>query len=173
MNSPSKVILAYSIAIAVLSLSDIIAFIYVDNFLQGKPDYITPDYNPWIFTITASPDFVFAYQFTAIMSFVSLWIATIFLTSRYALKSKKVKYWTIVSIPLVYFATLYLMPLLQQIDLLGQLGIEDNPVYAYSYNFFLNTFKTAGGIMFGVAFFLLSRTILTCSTKAIHNYGWD
>ena len=166
MNSPSKVVLAYSIAITVLSLSGIIAFIYIDNFLQGKPDYITPYFNPWIsYSPTASPDFVFAYQFTAIMSFVSMWIATIFLTSRYASKSKKIKYWTIVSIPLVYFASLYLIPLLQQQDLLGQLGIEDIPIYAYSYNFLLNIVKAAGGIMFGIAFFLLSRTIMHVQLK--------
>ena len=111
MNSPSKVVLAYSIAIAVLSLSGIITFIYVDNFLQGKPDYITPYFNPWIsYSPTTSPNLIFAYQFTAIVSFVSMWIATIFLTSRYASKSKKIKYWTIVSIPLVYFASLYLIP---------------------------------------------------------------
>ena len=150
----------------VLSLSGIIAFIYVDNFLQGKPDYITPYFNPWIsYSPTVSPDLVFAYQFTAIVSFVSMWIATIFLTSRYASKSKKIKYWTIVSIPLVYFASLYLIPLLQQQDLLGQLGIEDVPIYAYSYNFLLNTVKAAGGIMFGIAFFLLSRTIVHAQLK--------
>lgn len=161
VNSPSKVVLAYSIAIAILSLSGIIAFVYVDNFLQGKPDYITPYFNPWIsYSPTTSPAVVFAYQFTAIMSFVSLWVATIFLTSRYASKSKKIKYWTIVSIPLVYFASLYLIPFLQQQDLLEQLGIEDIPTYAYSYNFLLNTVKAAGGIMFGIAFFLLSRTIM-------------
>ena len=166
VNSPSKVLLAYSIAITVLSLSGIIAFIYIDNFLQGKPDYITPYFNPWIsYSPTASPDLVFAYQFTAIMSFVSMWIATIFLTSRYASKSKKIKYWTIVSIPLVYFTSLYLIPLLQQQDLLGQLGIEDIPIYAYSYNFLLNTVKAAGGIMFGIPFFLLSRTIMHVQLK--------
>jgi hypothetical protein len=32
-------------------------------------------------------------------------------------------------------------------------------MYAYSYNFFLNMIRTAGGIMFGVAFFVLSRTV--------------
>jgi hypothetical protein len=166
VHSPSKVVLAHSISIAVLSLSSIIAFVYVDNFLQGKPDYITPYYNPWIsYSPTVSPDLVFAYQFTAIVSFVSMWIATIFLTSRYASKSKKLKYWTIISIPIVYFASLYLVPLLQQQDLLVQLRIEDVPIYAYTYNFLLNTVKAAGGIMFGIAFFLLSRTIMHAQLK--------
>ena len=44
-------------------------------------------------------------------------------------------------------------------------GVGDNPIYAYTYNFFLNTVRTAGGIMFGVAFFVLSRTILHTQLK--------
>ena len=165
-NSPSKVVLAYTVAIAILSLSGIITFIYVDNFLQGKPDYITSDFNPFTsYSPTASPDLVFAYQSIGIISFVSLWIATIFLTYHYASKSRRIKYWTIVSIPLVYFASLYIIPYLEHLDLLGMLGVEDNPMYAYTYNFFLNTVRTAGGIMFGVAFFVLSRNILHTQLK--------
>ena len=165
-NSPSKVVMAYTVAIAMLSLSGIITFIYVDNFLQGKPDYITSDFNPFTsYSPTASPDLVFAYQSIGIISFVSLWIATIFLTYHYASKSRGIKYWTIVSIPLVYFASLYIIPYLQNLDLLGAFGVGDNPMYAYTYNFFLNTVRTTGGIMFGVAFFVLSRTILHTQLK--------
>ncbi|MGB0027379.1 MAG: hypothetical protein WBP64_11100, partial [Nitrososphaeraceae archaeon] len=165
-NSTSRVVLAYSAAIAMLSLSGIITFIYVDNFLQGKPDYITSDFNPFTsYSPTASPALVFAYQSIGIISFVSLWIATIFLTYHYASKSRRIKYWTIVSIPLVYFASLYVLPYLQNLDLLGTFGVGDNPIYAYTYNFFLNTVRTAGGIMFGVAFFILSRTILHTQLK--------
>jgi hypothetical protein len=165
-NSPSRVVLAYTVAIAMLSLSSIITFIYVDNFLQGKPDYIASDFNPFTsYSPTASPSLVFAYQSVGIISFVSLWIATIFLTYHYASKSMRIKYWTIVSIPLVYFASLYIIPYLQNLDLLGTFGVGDNPIYAYAYNFFLNTVRTAGGIMFGVAFFVLSRTILHAQLK--------
>jgi hypothetical protein len=38
-------------------------------------------------------------------------------------------------------------------------------MYAYTYNFFLNTVRTAGGIMFGLAFFVISRTILHTQLK--------
>jgi hypothetical protein len=163
--SPSKVVLAYSISIAVLSLSGIITFIYIDDFLQGKPDYITSEYSPWnSYSPTISPDLLSAYQSIGIMSFVSLWIATVFLTYHYA-KSKRIKYWTMVSIPLVYFVSLYIIPFLEHLDLLGALGVDDNPIYAYSYNFFLNTVRTAGGIMFGIAFVLISRNIVHIQLK--------
>jgi hypothetical protein len=153
------------IAIASLSLGGIITFIYVDNFLQGKPDYITSEFNPWIaYSPIVSPDLVLAYQIIGIVSFVTLWIATLFLTRHYASKSK-IKYWIIVSIPLVYFASLYLITYLEQLDLLGQLGVEYDPVYDYAYNLFLNTVRTAGGIMFGIGFFVLSRTVIHAKLK--------
>jgi hypothetical protein len=165
-TSSSRVVLAYTVAVTMLSLSGVITFIYIDSFIQGKPDYITSDFNPFTsYSPTASPGLVFAYQSISIISFVSLWIATIFLTYHYASKSKRIKYWAIVSIPLVYFASLYIIPYLQNLDLLGALGVEDNPMYAYTYNFFLNTVRTAGGIMFGVAFFVLSRAILHTQLK--------
>ena len=159
-HSQSKVVLVYTIAITALSLSGIITFIYVDSFLQGKPEYITSQFSPWTsYSPTISPDLAFAYQLIGIVSFVTLWIATLFLTRHYASKSK-IKYWIIVSIPLVYFASLYIIPYLEHLNLLTQLGIKYDPFYGYVYNMFLNTVRTAGGIMFGVGFFVLARTVI-------------
>jgi hypothetical protein len=159
-NSSSKVVLVYTIAIAVLSLSGIVTFIYIDNFLQGKPDYITSQFSPFAsYSPTASPNIVNAYQVFGVASFVALWIATVFLTNHYASKTKT-KYWIMVSLPIIYFASIYVIPYLEQLNLLDQLGVQDDPMYGYIYNLFLNTFRTAGGIMFGIAFFILSKTII-------------
>jgi hypothetical protein len=38
-------------------------------------------------------------------------------------------------------------------------------VYGYAYNLFLNTVKTAGGIMFGFAFFAVSKNIVHFQLK--------
>jgi hypothetical protein len=158
--SPTKLVFAYMVAIAALSLSGIITFIYVENFLQRKPDSISSGYNPWAsFSPVVLTDLVTVYQLIGIISFATLWIATVFLTNHYTSKSKKIKYWIIVSIPLVYFASQFLPSLLQHLDPLRQLGVEDNPMYSYVYNLFLNTVRTAGGIMFGFVFFILSKTI--------------
>ena len=50
-------------------------------------------------------------------------------------------------------------------DLLDELGVQANPLYGYTYNLFLNTVRTAGGIMFGIAFFILSKTIMHAQLK--------
>lgn len=161
----NKLIIAYAIAIAALSFSGIIAFIYIINFLQRRPDYITSEYNPWAsWGPVVSTELVTVYQLIGIISFVTLWIATVFMTNHYASKSK-IKYWAIVSIPLVYFASQYLISFLEHLELLSQLGVENNPVFSYIYNFFLNTVRTAGGITFGFAFFLLSKTIIHAQLK--------
>jgi hypothetical protein len=159
MNVSSKVVLAYSVGIAALSLSGIITFIYIDSFLQRKPDYITSLYNPWTSYAPTTVSQIFsAYQLIGIISFVTLWIATVFLTNHYASRTKT-KYWIMVSLPIIYFASIYLITYLEHLHLLELLGISDNPVYGYIYNLFLNTVKTAGGIMFGFAFFAISRKI--------------
>ena len=159
MNVSSKVVLAYSVGIAALSLSGIITFIYIDSFLQRKPDYITSLYNPWTSYAPTTVSQIFsAYQLIGIISFVTLWIATVFLTNHYASRTKT-KYWIMVSIPIIYFASIYLITYLEHLHLLELLRISDNPVYGYVYNLFLNTVKTAGGIMFGFEFFAISRKI--------------
>jgi hypothetical protein len=98
------------------------------------------------------------------MSFIAPWIATVFLTNHYASKTKT-KYCIMISLPVIYFASVYFLSFLAQIHLLDQLGIQDNPLYSYVYNLFLNTVKLAGGIMFGLAFFLLSKTIMHTQLK--------
>ncbi len=164
-NSRNIIMLAYTIAIAVLSLSGVIMFMYVNSFLQGSPDYITSQFNPWSsYSPTASTNIVSAYQIMSIVSFVAPWIATVFLTNHYASKTKT-KYWIMISLPLIYFASVYFLSFLEHIHLLEQLGIQDNPLYSYVYNLFLNTVRLAGGIMFGLAFFLLSKTILHTQLK--------
>jgi hypothetical protein len=100
----------------------------------------------------------------SIISFVAPWIATVFLTNHYASKTKT-KYWIMISLPVIYFASVYLLSFLEHLDVFQQLGIENSPLYGYIYNFFLNTVRLAGGIIFGLAFFVLSKNIIHAQLK--------
>lgn len=162
---PSKLVLAYTIAFASLSISGIITFIYIEDFLQRKPDFISSEYNPWQqFSPRITADLAAAYQLTGIISFLTLWIATIFMTN-YVLKFRKIKYWIIVSIPLVYFFSQFVISYLERSNLLSELGLEYSSAYGYMYNLALNTIRTAGGLMFGFAFFMLSKTTVHAQLK--------
>jgi hypothetical protein len=166
--SPSKLVLAYTIAIAALSLSGIITFAYIDNFLRIAPpgEYITSEFNQWSSYSPRVPAYLTtSYQIIGIISFVTLWIATVFMTRHYASNSKKIKYWIIASAPLVYFLGQFLVSLLENLDWPNWLGVADTPMYIYLYNFLINTARTGGGLMFGFAFFIISKTITHIQLK--------
>ena len=80
-----------------------------------------------------------------------------------------IKYWTIVTFPLVYFASSIHNTFLQQLDLLGALGIEDIPIYAYSYNFLLNIVRSRRADNVWYCIFSTFYKHYACSTK-IYNY---
>lgn len=71
----------------------------------------------------------------------------------------------------MYTLQVYKISFLKLLDLLGVLGVEDNPMYAYidTYNFFLSTVNTAGGIMFGVTYnrFFIAKNNCKIATKGI------
>ena len=156
----NKVVLAYMIATAVLSLNGLVTFIYIEIFLIRRPEVITSKYNTWTsFSPTLPDSIAVLYQLFGIMSFVSFWIATLLLTRHYATKTSNIRYWILISIPLVYFASQFLVPYVEDLNLLRVFRIESTSIYSYIYNLFLNTARIAGGILFGFAFLAISRGI--------------
>jgi hypothetical protein len=158
----NKVVLAYMIATAVLSLNGIITFIYIEIFLIRRPEVITSKYNTWTSFGSFLPDSIAVlYQLAGIMSFISFWIATLLLTRHYATKTGNIRYWILISIPLVYFASQFLVPYVEDLNLnlLRVFRIESTSIYSYIYNLFLNTARIAEGILFGFAFLAISRGI--------------
>src|ERR1044072_9518217 len=94
-----------------------------------------------------------------IMSFVGVWVASIVLTKQYAQKIGKIKYWITVNIPLVYFLFQYSPLLLEQIGTLSFFLIGEGSFFLYVYNFVLNTANIGTRILFGISFFILSKSL--------------
>jgi hypothetical protein len=100
----------------------------------------------------------------AMVSFVALWLASTFLLRRSRTKWGPVKFYLIVTIPLLYYfgvIQLLISQLLLQYDML-------NAVQEYTFNI-INSFLTrpVGGILFGFAFWVVSRDI---ENKNIRDY---
>jgi hypothetical protein len=98
------------------------------------------------------------------VSFVSLWIASIFLLRRYKRKWGAIKFYTIISIPLVYYLGVL------------QLTFSNLLVHYYVLNMFqsytfnvVNSILTrpVGGMLFGVAFWMVGRSV---NDKNISDY---
>jgi hypothetical protein len=90
------------------------------------------------------------------VSFFLTWLATATLLRVYSKKHSHLRYWTIITIPLLVFMSQYFIQLFKISDQL----ITTDPVFYGSLFTLLFIFtKLAGGILFGLAFWLISRKI--------------
>jgi hypothetical protein len=102
---------------------------------------------------------------SSIISFVITWSATAILLRHYSKRIGRTKYWIIVSIPLVYFASQF--PTLF-LHVFAPLLIA-NPAFfgiLLTLIFFLS--KTAGGILFGIAFLTIAKSLT--HNRVVRNY---
>lgn len=157
----SKIVMIYSIAIITIAVKLFIAFSSIEVILDIKPEIISADRNPWtVHTYTSFTTFLFwIYSITDTISFIAVWIASILLTKQYVGKIGKIKYFIIVSIPVIYFLLQYSPLLLVQTGTLNFLLMEEGSLFLNFYNFVLNTGNIGTGVLFGISFFILSRSL--------------
>jgi hypothetical protein len=161
-STKSKILVVYSIAIIAIAVQLIIAFCYIELNLYSKPEVITPDRNPWAsyFYTNLQSKISLSYEISAAISFIIIWIASILLTKQYAQKIGKIKYLITLSIPMIYFLFQYSPLLLEQIGTLSSLLMAEGSLFLYFYNFVLNTVSIGTGLLFGISFYILSRSLV-------------
>ena len=98
-----------------------------------------------------------AYRIFSFMSFFSIWITTAVLMINYRKKpSNAIVYWIILSIPFVYFLITYFYQYILGDILISYLEIDPITV-SIILGAFLALSKPIGGLVFGVAFWKISR----------------
>jgi hypothetical protein len=97
-------------------------------------------------------------------SFVSLWVASILLLRRYKKKWGAIKFYTIISIPLIYYFGIFQLIFS---NLLVHYNVM-NILQIYTFNTVNSILtKPIGGILFGVAFWIVGRSV---NDKNISDY---
>ena len=167
--NPKYYVLMYGIAISFFILNTIIGLVYVSQVLLAHPDIIKPascrvlfgslfHINPGLSIYLSN-----LYDITSIISFVALWFVTIFLLKQYSRSIGKIKYWILVSVPLIIFMTKYEIILyyffkdpaiLEIFSSIRLNSIVDQIVYT-----FLNSNLQIGGIFFAIAFLAIAKKI--------------
>jgi len=164
--SRNKLVGIYALAIIALSIQQITAFTYVEiNFLNSD-QFITPVRNPWSAHVSSSSVDItsFIYQISKAISFITIWISSVLLTIQYS-KRWRIKYWSIVSIPLIYFLIQYPLILLTQTGTLSTLLMSREQLFLYAYNFVFNTVSIGTGILFGISFFIVAKSVKHVNLK--------
>jgi hypothetical protein len=141
-------------AVSLMSINGIITIIYLDVGFTDNPAFIKS-----VRSLTgslASPNVAlgYAYSLTAILFFVLTWIATVLLLRHYSRRLGKTKYWILVSIPLAYFLSQF-QPLF--LVAFSEYRLSDPVLFGTVYTLIFSISKPLGGVLFGVAFWVISR----------------
>jgi MFS family permease len=157
-TSKNFVILAYGVSAATLAIHLGFTLFFAATALLGVPAEVrTPvSHTPFFMPGSVSSILYNMHNLTSILSFSILWGTTVLLLHHYSQKVGRLKYWIIVTLPLVYFLSQFPTLFLNVFDPI----IRENPILFGSLLTFIFTLsKPVGGILFGIAFWRISRDI--------------
>lgn len=155
-NKDPKIIL-YAIASATLSISGGFSLVFVNNVLVDRPEEMMAYSGGSMVSIPPNSERSFLNSglfVSAIISFVSLWCATAVLLRHHVVKLGAIKYWMIVASPLVLFLGQFASFLAGLFD---QFLASDPVSFSIWITLIFTLSKPAGGILFGIAFYLIAR----------------
>jgi hypothetical protein len=155
-SNHNPVVLAYSLAIIMISINAIFTVLYVTNELTSKPANIQPEITPVAPYSSVYDIFNSGYVVTSVMSFILTWVATVLLLHNYSRKLGRAKYWILVSIPLVYFLSQF-QPLF--LNVFEPLRLSEPILFGVVYTLFFSATVPAGAILFGIAFWSVARNM--------------
>ena len=155
-SNHNLVVLAYSLAIMMISINAVFTVLYVTNELTSKPSNIQPELTPLAPYGSVYNLFNSGYAITSVMSFILTWIATVLLLHSYSKRLGRAKYWILVSIPLVYFLSQF-QPLF--LNVLTPYRLSEPILFGVVYTLFFSATVPAGGILFGIAFWSVARNM--------------
>jgi hypothetical protein len=173
-SNKNWVVLVYGLAISAISINSIITIVYTNTEFNNDPAFIRPVKSLTGALVSSgfiSSSMSSSYVITSVLSFVLMWIATVLLLKNYSRKLGTVKYWIIVSIPLAYFLGQF-QPLL--LYSFSDLRLSDPVLFGIIYNLIFSLAKPVGGILFGIAFWTITRRITRIPVKGymmISAYG--
>jgi hypothetical protein len=96
------------------------------------------------------------YTYFSIISFVGIWIPSIILLRTYSTRLGRIRYWTLVSIPLIYFFFPFFGNELRIFDnLILEYGMQFNLIYYIIFS----PYKQIGGLLFGIVFWAIASKV--------------
>ncbi|MFZ0343972.1 MAG: hypothetical protein WAL24_02335, partial [Nitrososphaeraceae archaeon] len=154
----SKVVLMYAISSSLLAIKSTFSLMLIIVMSSGIPLYVgSSQIGGMTLNISANPlasTLNETLTIFTVLSFIIFWISTAMLLTSYAKKLGKVTYWILLSIPLIYFLSQF--PALV-FKIFEDLLISNPSLYGIILTVLFGLSSTAGGILFGIAFWIISR----------------
>lgn len=154
MASHNSVVFAYTLAIGFIALNAISAIFYVWVELSNTPSVVGSMTRPLGAYSSTAGGYSTFFALVSFLAFVLTWIATVLLLKHYSERLGRMKYWTVVTIPLVYFLTQFQTLFLTAF---AEFRLSDPVLFGIVYNLIFSVSKPLGGILFGIAFWTVAR----------------
>ena len=153
------IVLLYGLSAVTLVFNAGFSVVWLNNVLTDKPSEIRPNVaGTTIYIPQDSISYALNYPnvISSIISFALIWGATAMLLRHYSQRLGSVKYWILLSIPLIYFLSQFLSLFL---NLFGPL-LDLNPIFfGVLLTVIFTLSRSVGGILFGIAFWTIARSI--------------
>jgi hypothetical protein len=166
-SNHNALVLIYGIASMALVANAVLTAVFAIAILNDKNAEVVPHVGVSVLNLPAGSlkDVLDkAYTISSIVSFIALWIATMLLLRYYSQTFGRTRYWVVLGVPLAYFLTQFLILFVDVLDPL----IESSPTLvnmAFTIAFTIS--KPIGGILFGIAFWIVSRK---AGSESVQNY---
>jgi hypothetical protein len=153
MAKRDRVLSLYTISFSLTAIAIMTSLIYATYVLSHQPSTIRPSsiHGALLGLPRAELGMYFgpALDITSILSFVSVWIASAVLLSTYSRRIGKIRYWAIISIPLIYF----LFPFEKNVvDIFRSFVISSPVLYGVLNVTIFSATKQIGALLFSLVF---------------------
>jgi hypothetical protein len=158
-SNRNYVVLSYGLSSGIIALNAAFTVLFMVYLFLNEPALVRPHpgfTTPFLVSTPITVTLTFGYIASSIASFAVSWAATAILLHHYSKKLEEVKYWLVVSIPLIYFLIQF-QPLF--LNLLLGLGHIDPTIFSVLYTLIFTMSKPTGGVLFGVAFWVITRRL--------------
>jgi len=164
-------LLFYSLAFGTIFLESIFKLIFTEIMMTAVPEIIFPEtIGSSIFIVSNSLQAYLnsIFPILSILSFAFSWIASSIMLKEYSNKvGGAIKYWVIVSIPLIFYLSQFFVQFNSQIIFQLTSNITSFSITSFSITltiiFILS--KLIGGLLFGIPFWVIAKTIHNSAIK--------
>ena len=161
MAKRDRILSLYTISFSLTAIAIMTSLVYTEQVLSHQPSNIRPSsFHGSMLSLPSAElgmSFGPALDIISILSFVSVWIASAVLLSTYSRRIGKIRYWAIISIPLIYF----LFPFEKNVvDIFRSLVVSSPVLYGVLNVTIFSATKQIGALLFSLVF-LVTATLVT------------
>jgi hypothetical protein len=158
------IVLLYAISFSLVSIDLVVALIYLESYFTISPSANTTEVIPYPLSayVTNLPGSPFTeslsmiFDVLSLSSFLIMWITTSVFLSQYRYKMGKIKYFSLMSIPLIY----YIFPFQNYFGDAFFSSLQSSPVfYSVMYILSFSATKQAGALLFSLSFWTAAALV--------------